>query len=81
MEEQLAKLLQLKPTGIMLDLRELEYEWGNAVIKVFQLLNYGKYPSVILISKKCETIKLNMANWFFYDEESALEELLQRMKR
>lgn len=85
----LTGLTHFEPWGLILDLRELEYRWGNTLLKVFDYVarferpdpGEPSFPIVVVTSDKCRDAFLSLVTptgstapaWHFEDMEAAIE--------
>lgn len=81
-------LIYFTPHAIVLDFRDLEYSWGNSIMRVFQVtedvLGYGEppyRPIILVVSDKCKAgfaslLRFNpdqLAEFVFEDLDKAVE--------
>ena len=83
-------LAAFNPWCVLLDLRELRYEWGNTLLAVFeQITQYSSdasFPVVVVTSGKCRDAFLSLVrpagapapDWHFEDLDAALECAVQK---
>ena len=86
-------LAAFDPWCLILDLRELKYEWGNALLSVFnEIDNYmndddddPRFPFAVVTSQKCRAAFLALVtpmgapppDWHFDDFEIALKQAIE----
>jgi hypothetical protein len=60
---------------LLVDLRELEYEWGNTIFNMIFDLKRSKLKVAIVYSDKCKEIVSDIDNFFFNDPIMAFNKL------
>lgn len=87
MQDQIAIILESqKHKALLVDLRELEYKWGNAIGKIFKQVIAKKLPFAVLIGEKSsgldnDYMRMISGCAFYSQEQQAIDELIKTLKK